>query len=173
MRSCPLRNIFTSYCPNTQRQSRPWAQQAWARSFRKRSRYFRDCFSFGFPVGTRALCSGLGSPPFAPAPTSLYLSVSPQPEEKNVFIFIFILKNVFQEIDKPVLFCPCLCSSARQCVSFSTPPAAHGTSVLAEPAKQKSCQNSVFVCALQIQLGQKVKTWYLSVLAVTTSTNPS
>ena len=157
MRSCPLRNIFTSYCPNTQRQSRPWAQQAWARSFRKRSRYSRDCFSFGFPVGTRALCSGLRSPPFAPAPTSLCLSVSPQPEEKNVFIFLSLsFKTSFRKLTN---LRPSVHVFAPQLVNVSP--------------SQLLLLLTELLCLLSLPSKQVVKTWYLSVLAVTTSTNPS
>ena len=156
MRSCPLRNIFTFCCPNNQRQSRPWAQQAWALSFRKRSRYSRDCFSFGFPVGTRALCSGLGSPPFAPAPTSLCLSASPQPEEKNVFIFLSLSsKTSFRKL-----------SNLRPSVHVFAPQL-----VNVSPS-QLLLLLTELLCLLSLANKKVVKIWYLSALAVTTLTNP-
>ena len=156
MRSCPLRNIFTFCCPNNQRQSRPWAQQAWVPSFQKRSRYFRECFFFGFPVGTRALCSGLGSPPFAPAPTSLCLSVSPQPEEKNVFIFLSLsFKTSFRKLTN---LRPSVHVFAPQLVNVSP--------------SQLLLLLTELLCLLSLPIKQVVKTWYLSVLAATILTNP-
>merc|ERR1719339_737686 len=65
------------------------------------------------------------SPPFAPAPTSQCPVASPQPPCAG----------------------PCLCSSARRCVSSAPPPAAPGTSVLAERAA-----SALPVCASSLPL---------------------
>merc|ERR1719150_241629 len=106
------RQTARSCCPNILRLSPPWVQPAWEQSCQRRTQCSPCCSSSATPAWTPSPCSWPRSPPSAPAQTSQCLAASPQPERAG----------------------PCPCFSARQCVSSSTPPAAPGTSVLAEHA---------------------------------------